>query len=164
MALPWASVLVAFRQGHREGGQGGQWPRVPWSLGCPWASGDPLEGPWISGGPWKWHWQISLWNIEDLFLFFEITSNFGENCGIFFFFFGVHKARDAQYLSWPCAHVWLSAPQQKINEYIYCFLRQTISCSLISLLLSLFATSKDFPIAASLLHISLLLSWNYIEL
>ena len=25
-------------------------------------------------------------------------SKFGESCGIFLFFFGVHKARDAQYL------------------------------------------------------------------
>ena len=33
------------------------------------------------------------------FFFFEITSKSGENCGIFLLFFGVHKARDAQYLS-----------------------------------------------------------------
>ena len=61
----WASALVAFRQGHREGGsEVRQWPRCPWSLGGPWAS----RGPWTAGGVWKWHWQISLWNIEDLFL------------------------------------------------------------------------------------------------
>ena len=42
--------------------------------------------------------QISLWNIEDLF-FLEITSKSEENCGIFLFFFEVHKAGDAQYLS-----------------------------------------------------------------
>ena len=32
-------------------------------------------------------------------IFFGITSKPGENCGIFLLFFGVHKARDAQYLS-----------------------------------------------------------------
>ena len=36
LALPWASTLVALRQGYREGGQ---WPRGPWSLRGPWASG-----------------------------------------------------------------------------------------------------------------------------
>ena len=64
----WASALVAFRQVHREGGsEVRQWPRFPWSLGGP--SGGPwaLRGPWTSGGVWKGHWQISLWNIEDLF-------------------------------------------------------------------------------------------------
>ena len=64
----WASALVAFRQGHREGGsEVRQWPRCPWSLGGP--SGGPWasRGPCTSGGVWEWHWQISLWNIEDLF-------------------------------------------------------------------------------------------------
>ena len=118
----WASALVAFRQGHREGGSKvRQWPRCPWSLGgplgCPWAS----RGPWISGGVWKWHWQISLWNIEDLF-WGGITSKSEENCGIFLLFFEVHKAGDAQYLSWPrAAYVWLSAPLQTINDITIAF-------------------------------------------
>ena len=43
--------------GHREGGQGGQWPRGPWTLRVP------------SESPSKWHWQISLWKVEDLFFF-----------------------------------------------------------------------------------------------
>ena len=117
----WASALVAFRQGHREGGsEVRQWPRCPWSLGGPsgglWAS----RGPWTSGGLWKWHWQISLCNIEDLF-FLEIASKSEKNCGHFLFFFEVHKAGDAQYLSWPLAYVWLSAPLQTINDISIAF-------------------------------------------
>ena len=61
-------LLVAFRQDYQEGGQGEQRPWGPWSLG----------GSWVSGGLWKWHWQISLWNIED---------QFGKNCCIFLFVF-----------------------------------------------------------------------------
>ena len=42
-----ASALVAFRQGHREGGsEVRQWRRCPWTLG------GPLEGPWALRGPW----------------------------------------------------------------------------------------------------------------
>ena len=67
--------------------------------------------------------------------FFEIISKSGENCGIFLFFFGVHKAEGAQYLSWPRAHVWFAVPLQTINEYIYCFSWQIIGCSLINLLI-----------------------------
>ena len=42
--------------------------------------------------------------------FLEITSYFGQNCGIFFACFGVHKTGIPSYLSWPRAHVRLSAP------------------------------------------------------
>ena len=137
----WASALVAFRQGHREGGsEVRQWPWCPWSLdgqsGDPWA----LRGPWTSGGVWKWHWQISLWNIEDLFSL-EITSKseencgpflfifevcefvalFSSNCGPFLFIFEVHKVGDAQYLSWPWVYVWLSAPLQTIYDISIAF-------------------------------------------
>ena len=94
----------------------GQWPRGPWSLGDPWAS-------FVCG------------TSKTFFFFFEITSKSGENCGIFLFVFGVYKAGNAQYLSWPRADVWLSAPLQTINEYINCFLWQITSCSLISLLI-----------------------------
>ena len=48
--------------------------------------------------------------------FLEITSKSEENCGIFLFFFEVHKAGDAQYLSGPWSYVWLSAPLQTIND------------------------------------------------
>ena len=46
--------------GHREGGQGRQWPQGPWTF----------RGP--SEDPSKWHWQISLWKIEDLFFWDHI--------------------------------------------------------------------------------------------
>ena len=65
----------------------------------------------------------------------KITSKSTENYGIFLFFFGVHNAGNVQYVSWSRPHVWLSAPLQTINEYIYCFLWQIISCSLTSLLI-----------------------------
>ena len=58
----------------------------------------PIRGPMHFRG----HMEMTLTNqfVEHRrsFSFFEITLNSGENCGIFLFFFGVHKARDAQYL------------------------------------------------------------------
>ena len=41
--------------------------------------------------------------------FLEITSLFGQNCGIFSVRFGLHKTGNPSYLSWPLAHVRLPA-------------------------------------------------------
>ena len=49
------------------------------------------------------------WYLEDLF-FFEITSFFGPNSSIFSVYFGLYKATIPSHLSWPRAHVQLSAP------------------------------------------------------
>ena len=64
----------------------------------------PIRGPMGFKGPldFKGRMEMTLTNqfveYRGLF-FFEITSKSEENCGIFLFFFEVHKAGDAQYLS-----------------------------------------------------------------
>ena len=57
MALPWASALVAFRQGHREGGK-------------------------MAPGPMEMTLTNQFVKHRRSFFFFEITSKSGENCGI----------------------------------------------------------------------------------
>ena len=99
MALPRAFALVAFRQGHRKWGRGDN------------DSGAHQGAHGLQGSmDFRWPMEMTLTNqfVEHRrpFLFLEITSKSGKNCVIFFFFFGVHKAGDAQYLSCPRAHVW----------------------------------------------------------
>ena len=53
--------------------------------------------------------------LEDLFL--DVTSKFGQNCGIFSVCFGVHKTVNPSYLSWPRAHVRLSAPLTTLHFF-----------------------------------------------
>ena len=88
MALPWASALVAFRHGHRKGG-----------------AGDTMTpGSMDSRGPMSFKGLMEM----------TLTSQFVEHRRPFFleshqnpekivafssFFFGVHKPRDALYLS-----------------------------------------------------------------
>ena len=50
------------------------------------------------------------WNFEEDLFFFEITSCFGPNSSIFSVYFGLHKITIPSHLSWPRAHVQLSAP------------------------------------------------------
>ena len=81
-----------------------------------------FEGPLNFRGPM----EMTLTNqfVEHrrpFFFFFEITSKSEENCSIFLFFFEVHKAGYAQYLSRPWAYVWLSAPLQTTNDISIAF-------------------------------------------
>ena len=66
MALPLASVLVAFRQGHREGGQG--WTMTP----------GPIEfrGPMGFRGPMDFTGPMEM----------TLTNQFVEHRGSFSFF------------------------------------------------------------------------------
>ena len=64
----------------------------------------PIRGPMGFKGPldFRGPMEMTLTNqfVEYRGLFFlEITSKSEKNCGIFLFFFEVHKAGDAQYLS-----------------------------------------------------------------
>ena len=52
-------------------------------------------------------------SVKTFFFFFEITSFFGPNCTIFSVYFGPHKIGNPAYLSWPRAHVRLSAPLRR---------------------------------------------------
>ena len=107
----------------------------PWASGRSLASAGPAEGPWAREGPIEMTMRSEA---EDLFFcffgdhlistakttrisvkiffyfyfyfFLEITSSFGQKCGIFSACFGVHKTGNPWYLSWPRAHVRLSAP------------------------------------------------------
>ena len=123
MALTWASALVACRQGHREGGSGGTMTPGPMELR------GPIRWPMDFRGLMEM--TLKNWFVEHLrsFFFFGDHIKIRRKLWHFPLLFWSLQTGDAQYLSWPRAHVWLSAPLQAINEYINCFLWQIISCS-----------------------------------
>ena len=75
-----------YRQGRREGGQGGKMTRGPWTLGGPWVSGRPLasagpaEGPWTREGAYRNDTEKSAWceAWRPFFSFLEITNFWPE--------------------------------------------------------------------------------------
>ena len=131
---PYLKPRMALRYaGPPRGGQEGTMTpgymdyRGPWASGRPMASAGPAEGPWAREGliemtvrnqhvrPFFFWWSLifdgkNRENFGEDVFFLEITSQFGQNCGIFSVCFGVHKTGNPSYLSWPRAHVRLSAP------------------------------------------------------
>ena len=123
-------MLLLQIQSLREGG-GGQGRTM---------TQGPMEfrGPMSSKeGPSKWHWEVKgplKSHITILFLleitwfraekplkfrrrpfFLVITSFFGPNSSIFSVYFGLYKTTIPSHLSWPRAHVRLSAPLYKAH-------------------------------------------------
>ena len=94
-------MYFALVQGLREGGRWGQWPWGPWSLGAHGLQGAHQRVQWLH--------RVHR-NNSDKSVFFEVTSKSGENFAIFILCFGPHKTKDAWCLSWPRAHIWVSAP------------------------------------------------------
>ena len=99
--------------GHREGGKGVQWPRGPWTLegqwGSPWALGRPLasEGPWAREGPIEMTLRNQHVRPEDLFFWDQIILR--TKLQHFLRLFWCSQNRKSV-LSWPRAHLRLSAP------------------------------------------------------
>ena len=124
------TCLAQYIQGLREGGAGGIMTSGPMEFSGPiqmtLRSERPIEVACeqLDFG-WKNRWNFGedlfFWDhlilprktveiSEKTFFLFEITSFFGPNSSIFSVYFGLYKATIPSHLSWPRAHVWLSAP------------------------------------------------------
>ena len=108
--VDWFEVkILKVKSGHREGGQGGTMTPGPMDFRKAVGHSGPSRGPMSSRGAHRNDTEKSHVRREHFF-FFEITSEFGQNCEIVFLCFGIHRIGNPSNLSWARAYVRLSAP------------------------------------------------------
>ena len=97
-------LFLGFCAGNLEAGPPRGGKRDETMTAVPMEFRRPIRGPMGFKGPldFRGRMEMTLTNqfveYRGPFFFLEITSKSEENCGIFLFFFEVHKAGDAQYL------------------------------------------------------------------